>query len=453
MIEHAGPDDLPTAAADASAAGLAGLADALRSQQAELVALRAELVAHAEELARLRTPHRPAAVHAEPHRTGLRGATSDDEADAGASAGAGAGRDERVDRRRLLRSATVAAGAAVAGGAALSVLSASPAAAATLNGSGNPGVNATGISGDGVVASTDTAGRAGVFTFTNTTGGNALEAVFGSPVAAAGTAIKATTTTTAGAKAVEAYGDQALYGHSTGPGDNGSAGVVGHGDASITGVRASSQSGTALEATSTAGAALRAFGSHGVLTGATGATGSPLWINSTAPSPAGSTAKWYRGQFLVDTTGALWFNTTDFPSPNWVKVAGPTTAGAFHVLSTPIRIYDSRPGQAPLGVTKGAIANEAERVIDANLGGAIPTGGATAILVNLTVVGTTNPGFLALYKNGIAYPGTSSVNWTGNGDVVANQAVTAVDSALRCKVRVANNCSTQFLIDLLGYWR
>lgn len=450
MRDHARPEDVSTAIEPSDRVDLTAMADTLHAQQAELAELRAELAAQAEVLARLRTQPRPGtspvAAPVPRHRFSPQDLTGTDDA-AGAE-------DPRVDRRRLLRSATVAAGAAVAGGAALSVVTASPAAAATITGSGNPGVSATGISGDGVVATTDTSGRAGVFAYTNTTGGIGVEAVFGSAVAAAGTAIKATTTTTAGARGVEAYGDQAVYGHSTGPGDIDSAGVIGRGDASITGVRASSQNGTGLEAISTAGAAVRAFGSHGVLTGATGATGSPLWINSTAPSPAGSTAKWYRGQFLVDTTGALWFNTTDFPSPHWVKVAGPTTAGAFHILDTPVRIYDSRPGQAPLGVTKGTIANEAERVIDANLGGGtIPAGGASAILVNLTVVGTTNPGFVALYTNGIAYPGTSSVNWTGTGDVVANQAVTAVDSSLRCKVRVANNCSTHFLIDLLGYWR
>jgi hypothetical protein len=140
----------------------------------------------------------------------------------------------------------------------------------------------------------------------------------------------------------------------------------------------------------------------------------------------------------------------------WQKIGGPSAAGQLHVLPAPARIYDSRVGEQPLDVAKGKLSNSAERVIDAfhDIDVESATGRApTAALVNLTVTGTTSTGgYLALFPNGQAWPGTSSINWDAVGRAVANTTVVGLDASGRFRVRAAPGGGTDFVIDTLGYW-
>ena len=122
-----------------------------------------------------------------------------------------------------------------------------------------------------------------------------------------------------------------------------------------------------------------------------------------------------------------------------------------HLLNAPVRVYDSRAGFAPLAVTKGKLANAATRIIDTKLSGAVPAG-ASAALVSVTVTGTDAAGFLALYRNGIAWPGTSTVNWDHVGTSTAVTTVVAVDGAALLRAYVAAGASTDFLIDVIGFY-
>lgn len=124
---------------------------------------------------------------------------------------------------------------------------------------------------------------------------------------------------------------------------------------------------------------------------------------------------------------------------------------ALNLLAAPIRIYDSRPGSPPAGGTKSPLANGATRTIDAKVGGAVPAG-AKGALVNVTCVGTSAGGFLALFKGGIAWPGNSSINWDHAGQVIANTTVVAVDANANIGAYANVGCSTDFLIDVIGYY-
>jgi hypothetical protein len=173
---------------------------------------------------------------------------------------------------------------------------------------------------------------------------------------------------------------------------------------------------------------------------------------SSAAPPARSDAH-TRGEIDIDVTGEVWLCVVSGTPGAWRKLCGPATAGAFHVLGSTNRIYDSRPGLAPLDVTKGAMAAGVERVVDATHGAAVPAG-ATAAVVNVTATDTTGTGFLALFRNGIAWPGNSNVNWSTAGVTVANLAVVALDTSARFKVRSdGSGGSTQFLVDVIGYYR
>jgi len=124
---------------------------------------------------------------------------------------------------------------------------------------------------------------------------------------------------------------------------------------------------------------------------------------------------------------------------------------ALHLLAAPVRVYDSRTGFAPLGVTKGKLANGATRIIDTKLGGAVPAGAAAA-LVSVAVTGTDAAGFLALYRNGIAWPGTSTVNWDHVGTSTAVTTVVALDGSAQLRAYVASGASTDLLVDVVGYY-
>ena len=117
---------------------------------------------------------------------------------------------------------------------------------------------------------------------------------------------------------------------------------------------------------------------------------------------------------------------------------------------TPTRVYDSRAGNPPLGVTKGPLSN-GTRVINMLNGLALPLS-PKGVLANVTVVNTSASGFISLYKNGTAWPGTSSINWFAANEIVANTAYTDVDPVGQAIAKVPANASTDFFIDVVGYY-
>jgi hypothetical protein len=310
-------------------------------------------------------------------------------------------------RRELLRKAGVAVAATGAAGLALDVAGADPASAATLVGSGNPGVRGDGLGGDGVQGNTNTSGSSGVYANTSTAGAIAL-----------------TARNFANGTAVEAF--------------TGGSGR---------GVLAHATDGYAVEAQATGGVGVVASGRIGVYT-----TGSQaaVAIAQTMAVPGTSTAWHSAGELCRDTNGSLWYTVAAGAPPVWRKLAGTGTAGALHVLTSTNRIYDSRPGFAPLLVTKGVLANGAERLVDCHL---YIDPDATAVVVNLTVTETSPAGWLSMFKGDIAWPDTSSINWGASGTTIANGAIVPVDAAGRFKVKCAPGASTHFLVDLVGFCR
>lgn len=128
-----------------------------------------------------------------------------------------------------------------------------------------------------------------------------------------------------------------------------------------------------------------------------------------------------------------------------------TPPGQELVLSPSIvRVYDSRAGQAPLGVAKGTIGNGGERVVDATLDGALPAGARSA-LVNLTVAQTSAIGFLGLYDPSEDWPGNASITWDHAGSAVANTTVVPLDSSGSFGAHCAG--TTHFVVDVIGYFR
>lgn len=100
------------------------------------------------------------------------------------------------------------------------------------------------------------------------------------------------------------------------------------------------------------------------------------------------------------------------------------------------RIYDSRTADGPL------LPGES-RVL--SIGGA---GAPTAAAVNVTVTGTIGSGVLSVAE--LASPDTSTINWTGAGQTVANAVVTDVGPGGTFTVTNNGGTSAEVIVDLTG---
>ena len=70
--------------------------------------------------------------------------------------------------------------------------------------------------------------------------------------------------------------------------------------------------------------------------------------------------------------------------------------------------------------------------------------------MNVTVVNTVGAGFLSLYSATVATPpGTSSVNWSADGQILANMTLIATDNG-SIKVTAGGGGSTDVVIDILA---
>jgi hypothetical protein len=141
----------------------------------------------------------------------------------------------------------------------------------------------------------------------------------------------------------------------------------------------------------------------------------------------------------------------------WRKLTGPAVAGGFHAIS-PSRVYDSRSA-AP---APGLLANGANRLIsvadkrDLTTGAVVTANvvpaGATAIFVNLTVVDTVGSGFLAVNEGGNTTVAASAINWSGPGQILANGLAVPLDASRQVTVIGGGGGSTNFILDVGGYY-
>jgi hypothetical protein len=129
----------------------------------------------------------------------------------------------------------------------------------------------------------------------------------------------------------------------------------------------------------------------------------------------------------------------------------PPAAGSFVPLTVPVRVYDSRPAGLPAGGVKGKFANHEERVIDAKLGTGVPAG-ASSVLVNLAATNTNPGGFFSLFKNGVVWPNTSTLNWGVANTTVASLASTQLAANGTFRARCEGAGGADLVVDVVGYF-
>ena len=167
------------------------------------------------------------------------------------------------------------------------------------------------------------------------------------------------------------------------------------------------------------------------------------------------------GELYADLDGTLWFAVPATPGGTgvrWVKLAGTTTAGAFHSI-TPSRAYDSRKTaytvNGPLAPNSSRVVSLADShttegvVITANV---VPVG-ATAAEVNVTVSSPTNKNFLAVAAGNAASTPTSLLNWDLGVTQIANSITVPLDASRQIKVFCGDQAgSTDFIVDVFGFY-
>ncbi len=136
-------------------------------------------------------------------------------------------------------------------------------------------------------------------------------------------------------------------------------------------------------------------------------------------------------------------------------------ATAYHAFAQPIRVYDSRTGTGSAANGDGPLAFGTTRTISLTQGyltpsattkvGAVPAG-ATSATVTVTIDGTTASGFLTLFAGNASQPASSSINWFGTGQILANMNIVALAADGTIKVTAGGPGSAQVILDVLGYY-
>jgi hypothetical protein len=165
-------------------------------------------------------------------------------------------------------------------------------------------------------------------------------------------------------------------------------------------------------------------------------------------------------QQIMDTPANFYVNvhTTDFPNGaiRGQLSKGPAPAGEAHLLTEPLRAYDSRDNAGPKinpNETRTISLATGKNALGASVIALPP--GANAAIVTLTVTATngtaSSGGFLKMYTAELATPpSTSNINWTGANQNLAVSTQVAVDGTRSVKVTGGAN-ATHFVIDVIGY--
>jgi hypothetical protein len=168
------------------------------------------------------------------------------------------------------------------------------------------------------------------------------------------------------------------------------------------------------------------------------------------------------GELYVDSAGNLYCCTAGGTPGTWVNLTAtappPSQAPALHPVA-PTRVYDSRePKPSP-----GVLSSGQSRTVTVADGRAIKGGdvtvpdlvpaGATAIAYNFTVTNTVAAGFLTVNPGTETAITSSAINWSASGQILTTGSLVAVSSERQITVIAGGGGTTDFLVDVVGYYR
>ena len=216
-----------------------------------------------------------------------------------------------------------------------------------------------------------------------------------------------------------------------------------HQGTSGTGVYGSCSGGKALEGFSSSGWGAQLYGGRAQLF---------LHVQGTRAAPTLDTTAHSSGELVRDSAGVLWYCTTGGTPGTWRRLAGPGSAGAFHVLPTPARIYDSRPGTAPAAGPKTPLSGNTSRLLYTNYNGSGVPNDATAVSVTVLLVNAANVnGNFTMWAGDAAKPASNTMVWGAGSGRYTGFAISALGS--NATIQVAASATTDVVLDVVGYYR
>ena len=181
-----------------------------------------------------------------------------------------------------------------------------------------------------------------------------------------------------------------------------------------------------------------------------------IYLSSTTNTPPLARVDAHKvGEIDIDRNADVWVCVVPGTPGTWRKLTGPTAAGAFHAVN-PVRVFDSRwPGGVKIvsGGTKLVSVADGHDLVTGvvNQPNVVPAG-ASAIAFNLTVTGTVGSGFLTIAPGTASTVTASSINWSTAGENLANGLIVAVDGSRQVRAFAGGGGSTDFIIDVAGYF-
>jgi hypothetical protein len=131
--------------------------------------------------------------------------------------------------------------------------------------------------------------------------------------------------------------------------------------------------------------------------------------------------------------------------------AAADVGGQLVVLTTPVRLYDSRSDAIPLGGAKLASGNS----VNVTAAGFGPSGILMAAFLNVTVTQTEGSGFLRVNGSDLSGerpdPKTSNINWFAANQTLANLALTTVGGENGIQVFCGGGGKTHVVVDIMGF--
>jgi hypothetical protein len=301
------------------------------------------------------------------------------------------------------------------------------------------GVKASALTGDGVLATSESGKGVNATSSSNT--GVAGTSTSGNGVAgtsATSTGVSGTSTSGTGARGTSTSGT-GVHGSSSGSGARGVLGEAPSGKGvQGTGVNGGEFTGTA----------------RGLV--ARGTVADVKWAAAATAAPTTRQIAAQRGDTISTTDGTLWYCVTGGTPGTWVKLAAPNAVGLLHLLTRPVRVYDSRPGQVPTGVgPKTPLLGGRTVTVDCTKNSSGVPADARGVVLNVTVTGTTGTlGWVTVYPANGTLPTVSTLNWDRAGATIANAATIACGPGATIKVNNgATGTSTNVMIDVTGYYR
>lgn len=135
-----------------------------------------------------------------------------------------------------------------------------------------------------------------------------------------------------------------------------------------------------------------------------------------------------------------------------VRIAYELPAEGTYNPITPCRVLDTRgisPPSPPYGAPSLSWAVTRSFQVSGRCG--VPAG-ATAVAGNVTVTNTGGAGFVSVWTQGLAWPGNSTVNFSGAGQTVANAALMPLSDTGQISVLSSGQGTTDLVIDVTGWY-